>query len=219
MKLVIVFFAFLLVFLGCERDLGFNTFEVISGYRIEGRATDRIGNPVRNVDVRVFYDYEYMDYNAPPTKEYDVPGSTPTVTVVVRNRAGQLIRTLFSGNPPAGPFVIDWDKKDVNGNDVPSSTYSVHYDVNNVSQKSYTVTVDGTIVTRTDTLGRYTVPGDNLPVGYYPVPIFSSSGSTFFGNHRITSLVRLSFVTPSRSRTVSVTLLKDRVTLVDVIIG
>ncbi|MBI4428829.1 MAG: hypothetical protein HY562_06890 [Ignavibacteriales bacterium] len=208
-----------MAFLGCERDIGVNSSQIISGYRIEGRVIDRIGNPVVKVDVRVFYNYEFVDYNTPPSKEYTVPSPSPSVTVVVRTRLGVTIRTLYSGNPPPGAFVVEWDQKGPNGDDVPSGTYFVHYLSNGASQKSYSVTVEGTIVVRTDSLGQYTIPDENLPIGYYPVPLYSSSETTFYGNHRISSSVLLLFTTSTRSREVNVTVLKDRVTVFDIVLG
>jgi len=110
MKRVLAVFLFVLVCLGCERDIGVDSTLVISGYRIDGRVIDRIGNPVANVEIILFYNYEYVDYITPPSKAYIVPASQPTVTVVVKNRSGQTLRTLYSGNPPAGTFLVDWDK-------------------------------------------------------------------------------------------------------------
>lgn len=205
--------------LACERDTGIVSSEVISGYRIDGRVVDRIGNPVKNVDVKVFYNYEYVDYNSPPSKEYDVPDPSPTVTVVVRNRNGQNIRTLYSGNPPPGPFLVEWDKKDADSVDAPSGVYSVHYLVNNTTQKSYDIAVEGTLVARSDSLGKYVIPNDNLPVGFYPVPLYNADKTLFYGNHRISSSILLLFSTSARYREVYITVVKDRVTVLDVVFG
>lgn len=215
-----VFFgAFIIVFCsGCERDTQLFSVDTTTGYKVQGRVTDRIGNPVVGVNVSVLYDYELVDRNPAPSKDFTVTDSTKTLSVVVKNRADQVIRTIFSGTLPPGNHTYDWDMKDANGNDPPASTYAVHYLVDGVSQKSYSVTVSGTIVALTDVQGQYTIPDDNLPIGYYPVPIYSFDKSIYYGNHRIVSTVRLAFVTTTRTREVVVNVSKDVVKKVDVVL-
>lgn len=209
--------AFIIVFcLGCERDTQLLSVDTTAGYKIQGTVTDRIGNPVVGVNVSVWYDYDLVDRNPAPTKDFTVTDSTKTLSVVVRNRADQTIRTIFSGTLVPGNRTYDWDMKDANGNDPPASTYTVHYLVDGVSQKSYSVTVSGTIVALTDVQGKYTIPDNNLPIGFYPVPIYSFDKSVYFGNHRIVSSVRLAFTTTARAKEVVVNLSKDVVKKVDV---
>lgn len=211
--------AFSIVFyLGCERDTQLLSVDTTTGYKVQGTVTDRIGNPVVGVNVSVWYDYDLVDRNPAPSKDFTVTDSTKTVSVIVRNRADQVIRTIFSGTLPPGNYTFDWDMKNANGNDPPASMYTVHYLVDGVSQKSYSVTVSGTIVALTDVQGQYTIPDDNLPIGFYPVPIYSFDKSIYYGNHRIVSSVRLAFVTAARTREVVVSVSKDVVKKIDVVL-
>ncbi len=202
--------------LGCERDTQLLSVDTTTGYKVQGTVTDRIGNPVVGVNVSVLYDYDLVDRNPAPSKDFTVTDSTKTVSVVVRNRGDQTIRTIFSGTLPLGNYMYDWDMKDAIGNNPPASTYTLHYLVDGVSQKSYSVTVSGTIVALSDVQGQYTIPDNNLPIGFYPVPIYSFDKSVFFGNHRIVSSVRLAFTTTARVKEVVVNLSKDVVKKVDV---
>ena len=215
-----VFFgAFIAVFFpGCERDTQLLSVDTTSGYKVQGSVTDRIGNPVVGVNVSVWYDYDLVDRNPAPSKDFAVTDSTKTVSVVVRDRADQVIRTIFSGTLPAGNHIYDWDMRAANGSDPPASTYAVHYLVDGVSQKSYSVTVSGTIVSLTDVQGQYTIPDDNLPIGFYPVPLYSFDKSIYYGNHRIVPSVRLAFTTSARSKEVVVTVARDVVKKVDVVL-
>jgi len=209
--------AFTVVFyLGCERDTQLLSVDPTIGYKVQGTVTDRIGNPVVGVNVRVWYDYDLVDRNPAPPKDFTVTDSTKTVSVIVRNRADQVIRTIFSGTLPPGNRTYDWDMKNVNGNDPPAGMYAVHYLVDGVSQKSYSVMVSGTVVSLTDVQGQYTIPDDNLPIGFYPVPIYSPDKSVYFGNHRIGPSVRLAFTTTARAKEVVVNLSKNVVKKVDV---
>ena len=219
MKRLIVGFLVAVAVCGCERQPLFVEAPPISGYRIEGKVTDRIENPVANANVRLFYDYDYVDSKSPPSKQFTVTDSTKLITVAVRNSSNQTIRILYSGTRSVGPFIVDWNQKDSSGAEVPSSVYSVHYLVDGVSQKSYPVTVSGTVVTKTDNKGWYSIPDENLPVGFYPVPIYSSYDTTYYGNHRINNFVRLVFETPVQNREIFITLTKDRITQVDIVIG
>jgi hypothetical protein len=209
--------AIIIVFcLGCERDTQLLSVETTTGYKVQGRVSDRIGNPVAGVSVSVWYDYELVDRNPAPSKDFTITDSTKTLSVVVRNRSGQTIRTIFTGTLPPGNYTYDWDMKDATGNDPPASMYAVHYLVDGVSQKSYSVTVSGTIVALTDVQGQYTIPDNNLPVGFYPVPIYSFDKSVYFGNHRIVPAVRLAFTTTALAKEVVVNLSKDVVKKFDV---
>jgi len=211
--------AFITVFcLGCERDTQLLSVDSTNGYKIQGSVTDRIGNPVAGVNVSVLYDYELVDSNPAPPKDFTVTDSTKTVSVIVRNRSDQTIRTIFSGTLPSGNHTYDWDMKDAFGNDPPATTYTVHYLVDSVSQKSYSVTVSGTIVALTDVQGEYTIPDDNLPIGFYPVPLYSVDKSIYYGNHRVVPFVRLAFTTSARSKEVVVNVAKDVVKKVDVVL-
>lgn len=211
--------AFVVFFcLGCQRDTQLLSVDTTAGYKIQGIVTDRIGNPVAGVNVSVWYEYDLVDRNPAPSKDFSVTDSTKTVSVVVRNRADQVIRTIFSGTLPAGNHVYDWDMKNANGTDPPSSTYTVHYLVDGVSQKSYSVTVSGTVVVVTDVQGQYTIPDENLPVGFYPVPLYSFDKSVFYGNHRIAASLRMAFTTSARTKEVFVNVAKDVVKKVDVVL-
>jgi hypothetical protein len=112
---------------------------------------------------------------------------------------------------------VEWDKKDAFGRLVPSGIYTVEFNLNGVHKASNTVIVDGAVTAVTDSLGHYIIPDQNLPIGFYPVPRYSSYDSEFMGNYSITSLVSLElYLDTHRGTSFSVT--KDQITRYDFVI-
>ena len=210
-----------LTLVGCEREIPFTVDrndddDAIEGYMIVGKLSDRLGNPLREVAVSVFYDYVFVDDNAPPTKTYQVENGSDTVSVWVVNRKGAPLRLLFQDRISPGPLTVEWDKQVASGNIVPSSVYHVQYMVRGEVRHSYPVTVSGTVVTYSDSLGMFTIPDDNLPIDFYPVPLSLSDGSRYLGNHRIIPYLTLRFTAEGIANAVYVSLIKNDIKRIDI---
>jgi hypothetical protein len=205
--------------LGCERELPYQvpSEKPVVGYQVEGYITDHLGVPLKGVRVALWYDYELVDTIRPPTPSFFVDDSTKTVSVQVLNRGRRVIAVLFQGRSPVGLLDTEWDRRDASGLPVPSGIYTVDFSLNGVSRASYKVVNDGAVTAVTDSLGHYVIPDENLPVGFYPVPRYSSADSHFFGNYRITPSVALElYLDVHRGSSLSLT--KDQVTRRDFII-
>jgi hypothetical protein len=204
---------------GCERELPFEApaEKPISGYQIEGYVTDHLGNPLKSVRVALWYDYEFVDTLRPPPSSFYVDDATKIARIRVLNRSQIVVAVVFEGLAPAGFMDLEWNKRDAFGNPVPSGVYTVEFSLGGVSRTSYSVVVDGAVTAVTDSLGHYVIQNERLPVGFYPVPRYSSLDSHFLGNYRITPLVVLELYLDIHRGT-SVTLTKDRVTRRDFVI-
>jgi hypothetical protein len=199
--------------LGCERELPYQTQseKPVDGYQLEGYVTDHLGVPLKGVPVALWYDYEFVDAVRVPTPEFLVDDTTKLARVQVLNRNKTVVAVLFQGRAPAGPLDYTWDRRDVFGAPARSGVYTVDFSLNGVSRASYSVVIDGAITSVTDSLGHYIIPNENLPVGFYPVPRFSSPGNQFLGNFRVTTSVALELYLEIH-RAASLTLTKDQVT-------
>jgi hypothetical protein len=204
---------------GCERDLPFvaPTDNPITGYRIEGYVTDHLGVPLKGIQVALWYDYEFVDTLRPPSTTFFVDDPTKAARIRVLDRNQIVIATVFDGLAPSGIMDLEWDKRDAFGNLAPSGVYTVEFSVGGVSRASYIVVIDGAVTAVTDSLGHYSIPDLRLPIGFYPVPRYSSPDSHFLGNYSITPLVGLELYLEA-PRGASLTLTKDQVTRRDFVI-
>jgi hypothetical protein len=181
--------------LSCEREFALPETSVeVDGYEIHGRITDRFGNPVRDVPIRLYYQMVLVDQNPPPSTEFQVTSASQNIRVVVLDRKQRQRFVLYDGVHPVGEMNVVWNGKDANGADMPSGVYMVHYLVDGQSRKSYPVTVNGTVTARTDSTGFFRIADEHLPVGFYPVPVYSSDGTRYMGSHRIGEGVGLQLV-------------------------
>jgi len=204
---------------GCQRELPFQASpeQPIVGYQIEGYVTDHLGVPLKGVRVGVWFDYAFVDMLQPPSTTFFVDDSTKNVLVRVFDRNQKVRAILFEGYASPGALDVGWDKRDGNGNLVPSGVYTVDFSLNGVHKASYNVIVDGAVTAVTDTLGYYVIPDENLPIGFYPVPQYSPYDSQFIGNYSITSSITLElYLDIHRGASVSVT--KDLITRYDFVI-
>ena len=205
--------------LGCERELPYQApaQKPIVGYQIEGYVTDRLGVPLKGVRVALWYDYELVDTVRVQSPSFFVDDSTKIARVQVLNRSQRVIAILFEGRSLVDLVKPEWDKRDASGNLVPSGVYTVDFSLNGVSRASYAVVVDRAVTAVTDSLGHYLIPDENLPVGFYPVPRYSSLDSQFYGNYRITPFVVLELYLDIH-RGSSFTITKDQITRRDFIV-
>jgi hypothetical protein len=207
----------LVILAGCERDLpymGSAVDEPINGYRLEGYVTDKLGIPIRGLQIALWYDFEYVDSNNPPVRQFNVDDSTKIARVAVFDTNHRLYRVLFQGKAPFGVLDYLWDLKDSTGVPAPTGIYKVDFSMNGATRSSFTQVVNGTVTVVTDSLGHYLIPNELLPVGFYPAPLYSANRSTFLGNFQVSSFVNLEFYLPLH-RYVSVTLIQDQVTRFD----
>jgi len=202
---------------GCEREIPVESNDdSTEGYEIVGHVIDGLGNPVPGVGVKVYYDYQFVDNNEPPPMEFQVTNSVQIIKVNVYDSSDRVLRTLYNGAHALGIMQVEWNKKNLLGKDVPSGVYTVRYLINNEVRMSYPVTVDRTITTVTDSTGSYALTDTNLPVGFYPVPLYSVDNEEYFGQFRVTNFVALEFITEARTRSVIVSLSKGNVNRVDI---
>jgi len=204
---------------GCGRELPFEVpaEKPIVGYQIEGYITDRLGVPLKGVRVGLWYDYEYVDTLRTPSPTFFVDDSTKIARVQVLSRSQRVVAVLFEGRTHVGLVDTQWNKCDAYGNLAPSGIYTVNFSLNGVSRASYAIVVDRAVTAVTDSLGHYVIPDENLPVGFYPVPRYSSADSQFFGNYRITPFVVLELYLDFH-RGASLSLTKDQITRRDFIV-
>lgn len=204
---------------GCEREIPLvsSSDPEISGYRIEGTLTDRLGNPYRDIPMQLFYDYVFVDSNDSPSKEFQVTEPSKIIRVGVYDRNDRLKRILFNGGAERGSFVVLWDQKESNGVPAPSGVYTVRYIVDEQTKKSYPVTVSGNVTARTDSLGNFFIPNDSLPIDFYPVPLYNSDNSVYYGNHRIIPYVVLQFALAENDiKSIYLHIEKNHITRIDI---
>lgn len=186
-------------------------------FRIEGRVTDRFLNPVTDVDVYLYYNYDFLDMQPVPVLNWYVPDDTKRIDAIVYDHEGTARRTIFSGMRPTGGFYADWDGKDAFGKRL-NGVFQVRYVMDDTVRHYYVRVVDGSVAARTDSTGRYSIGSEQLPIDVYPAPLYSSDGTRFSGNYQIDPKVDLVFVTPLTHSVESVYLFKGYVGQLDVII-
>jgi hypothetical protein len=183
-----------IIFNGCNRDSIVQENISTTGYQIQGKVIDRYRNPVAGAEIKLFYDYGYLNSDQPPSKDCYIDNDTTIVTVVVYDRNDNPIRILLQRKQPIGNLKIEWDQRDTLGTTVPSGLYWIRYYVGTNMKHEYGEVVEGGRVAMTDALGQFTVLDFNLPIGYQPVPGYSLDGQTFYGNYEILSTVFLKII-------------------------
>ncbi len=201
---------------GCERELPFESKvnQSITGYQVEGYVTDRFGIPVKNVRVALWYDFSPLGNTIPPSRSLFVDDTGKTVLLRALDNQNRVLKVLFTGRAPVGELDYAWNNTDSLGRKVPSGVYKIEFRLGGVIRNTYTVLVNGAVSAVTDSLGRYLIPNENLPVGFSPVPLYSTDGRRFLGNYQITPFIILEFNLDFLRR-VSLTLKKDEITRFD----
>jgi len=201
---------------GCERELPFESTvtQSISGYRVEGYVTDRLGMPLKDVRVGLWYDFNPIDDSTLPSRDFLVNDSTKPAVVRVLDIQQRMVKVLFDGRAPVGNLELRWSNTDSGGKQVPSGVYKMEFLLGGVLRNSYTIIVNGAVSAVTDSLGHYVIPNENLPVDYSPAPLYASTGERFLGNYRITPFIVLEF-NLDVPRRASLTLKKNEITRYD----
>ena len=213
---IVVFLS--LALFGCERDFPIIIGNETEGYQIVGKLTDVLGNPVVQVPIKMYYDFQHVDDNLPASTDFDVTNGAQVIRVRVYDSENRLIRTLYNGVHNVGTMRIVWNKMIAQGVFAPSGVYTVQFIIENEVRKSYPVVVNETITAVTDTSGAFEFSDKHLPVGFYPVPLYSSDNSQYYGQFRITNVVALEFITEATTKAVLVSLSKGTISRVNVIL-
>ncbi len=209
----------LLLSSGCKREIPvlFGT-EPINGFRVEGSVSDALGRPLKDVQVRLFYDEFHLESTGPePSRSYTLQAPNEFIDVQVFNAANLAIRTLFSGLVADTVFTILWDKQMPDGSEAPSGKYTVRYLVGGVERKSYLVLVYGAVSARSDVNGRFVIPEESLPLKQTQIPVYSVADE-FLGIYRIGQRVELEFVAGTAIRSAFVFVEEDILTRVNVVL-
>ncbi len=201
---------------GCDRSIPVSDDKSISGYQIRGRVTDQLGNPIPYIEIRLFYNYDFVDSGPPLPRDYNVTDSTQLVTVSVYDRNNQRVKILFQATRPKGLFKVEWDSTDAGGVLVSPGIYWVKYFLGDQEKQSYAVAVDGSKAAATDANGQYKINDLQLPILFYPVSVYYNS--SYLGNFSIDTYVGLLFVTPQRTLRRNLPVKKDLITQADVTI-
>jgi len=199
---------------GCEREIitadpGIPTV----GYEVRGIVTDRLGNPLPNVKVRLEYDLLLEDANEPQSRSYLVAGGSELIQIKIFSAAGTLYKSVGPLFAPSGPFEYQWDESGEGGTPAPPGAYYVTYVVSGTEVLSYPVLLQNHVATTTNAVGRYTIPSNLLPVDFYPVPLFSGDNQRFYGNYRVSNILYAYFEPPGtlQSKLQQIQLTRDRV--------
>jgi hypothetical protein len=202
--------------IGCERDLPYmvSADQPISGYRIEGYVTDKLGIPIKGLKIALWYDLEYIDSNPPPSRQFLVDDTTKVARVVVLDQQNRVRRVLFQGRAKRGLLDFEFDRRDSAGVLLPTGIYTISFSMDGATKGSYYQVINGVVTTVTDSLGHYIIPNEFLPIGFYPAPIYAGNGITFIGNYQISPYVVLEFYLPVH-RSASVALTQDQITRFD----
>jgi hypothetical protein len=211
----ILLFGLAFLVCGCERQVPVIEDLRIDGYQIEGTVTDRIGNPIPNVGVRLQYTRESLVIDSVATREYVVTDPNAALQAIVVDSDDRVVPALPTSFYNSGRFTAVWNGRDTSGTIVPSGVYVIQYLVDGIVRYSYRQLVDNGKVTATDPFGRFQITAKNLPIDVYPIPFFRSDGS-FVAFIRITNEMYVWFDLPSRSRATYRTIEKGRITLIDI---
>jgi hypothetical protein len=208
---------------GCERELTTEPEEEIEGYQIKGRVSDRLGIPVEGAEIYLYFYYETVDTGPEPDYTFHNSISGALNVVQVFDAEDNLVRTLMNIRLMSGTFTVQWNKLDSVSRPVPSGAYTFKHFINGGKVKSYTIVIDGTLTSVTDSTGVYVINNKNLPIGFYPVPFYNNDSTRFIDNRSVMSDVVLRIfsppdVTPRIYRDVEVHLVRGRVSIADVIL-
>ncbi len=218
MKKAVRYVAFLLVVVGsgCEREIPVLDGQPIAGYEIQGKVTDRLGNPIPNVAVFLDYTVSPVSIDTSVTRQYFLGDSTGSMWAVVTDAANRIVVVLSNPTRVSGWYQAIWNGNDSTGHTAPSGIYTIQYFNGGRIVFSYEQLVTSGQVALTDAYGRYTIPALNLPFDSTSVPYFSTTDSSYVGNFQISTDVVLTYQYGPRLRQVELTVNYGTVTFADV---
>ena len=132
---------------GCERELPYmaSVDQTISGYRIEGYVTDRLGLPVKGLRIGLRYDLDYIDSDNPPARQFFVDDTTKVARVVVLDRQNKVRRVLFEGSAKMGVLDYEFDLRDSAGVLLPTGIYTISFSMDGVTKGSFNRVINGSV--------------------------------------------------------------------------
>jgi hypothetical protein len=155
-----------LLILSCREIQPFQPVTTIQGYRLDGIVTSANGIPLGDVQVILFYYYDYYSTTPLDTQKVIVQSTTRVVDVAIYTASHVFVRQLYFGYHAPGPLSpISWDGLDANGMNVPSGKYLMRFALDSVVIKYSTIIIDGNITATTDSTGKFSIGNGHLPVG------------------------------------------------------
>lgn len=79
-------------------------------------------------DIKALSDIVNYDDGEVSTLLVDVPTGVESLEVTVRDSTGSIVRTMSIASPPNGEYEIEWDGKNMQGNNVAEGVYTVEVD-------------------------------------------------------------------------------------------
>lgn len=154
-----------LLFVSCREIQPFQPVTTIQGFRLDGIVTAQNGIPLKDVQVILYYYYDYYSTTPVDTQKVIVQSTTKVVDIAVYTVTHILVRQIYFGYHAPGPMApVLWDGLDAQGKNVPSGEYLMRYALDGVVAKYSILVVDGTVTASTDSTGKFSVSGSTLPV-------------------------------------------------------
>ncbi len=198
--------------LSCRDIQRFQDTTSIQGYQLNGTVTTPNGVPIEQVDVRLYYDYDFVSDSPSDTQQVAVTASLSLVDVAVYTVKYEFVRQIFFDYRTTGTVPrYRWNGRDRNGNVVPSGKYLIRYVVDTTIIKYSPWLVEGHSTDTTDTRGGFTLTSDRLPVG--DVFDLYDSFNVYIGTYKVLPSIDIEFVKSSQTATYgNIALQKDIIT-------
>lgn len=212
-----VLFIFLLLTASCREIIHVEEIKKISGYQIDGLVTNAGGTPLENVSIYLYYETFKISNTPIDTVEAVVSDSNSIVSFTVVDINGKTVKTLFTGKLQVGLIPrVTWDGYITNNIKAQSGYYIIRIIIDTVIVKESPIIIDGSLYTKTNKEGGFTILNQNLPVG----KIFDkyNSQNKYIGTYSVAPSVFLEVHYNSIKKTGRVNLKKDLITKVNITI-
>jgi len=188
-----------------------------TGYRVEGKVFDRLRTPVPDVSIYATFALDPDLSSEPVPNTYTVTAKSDTVRVWVEDRAGSHVRLILAARQEPGTYPILWDGKNDAGTRVPINIYIVKVTVNAQKQFEKQVLNNGEFISLTDSTGTFNLDDNDLPIGETPVAEWNQYTRSFIGRYSIMPIMTLYFYKNPVTVERTLSLRKNRVEYVEVI--
>lgn len=166
--------------------------------------------PLDSVDIILDYYYSIVDEPI-DILNVIVYDSSQFIDVSIYTMDNEYIHRLLSGFRSSGTVLTRyWNGVDNDGKIAPSGKYLLCYIMGQSVVKQIHYLLGGTITAKSDSLGRFSILSNALPVGE-SFDIFNSD-NTYDKTVRILPKVRLEFITSNNNASYDVELAKDKIT-------